>query len=163
MTITSVRIYYNTSAQARSRRLSFSHWGFAEWFSRRLRPIREGLRGPEANGVNIMNLMLYEKPEHAWMRDQWCKRGNTFQFSFVCDLSPLETSPAVENIQKLMCFYADLAEHAPWPQVRTVATALRQPLSEVDKITLRPFLQWPRGAMISDAKGKRLAAGATQP
>jgi len=137
--------------------LTASHWGFAEWFTRRLKPIREQLFGPETKGVDIMNLMLYENPEHAWKRDEWHQRGNTFQFSYVCDLSPLEASPAIENIPKLMQFYAALADQASWPQVRAVAGALRQPLSEVDRITLRPYLQWPRGEMVSEAKAKRIA------
>jgi len=103
-----------------------------------------------------MNLMLYENPEHAWSRDQWCRRGNALWFSFVCNLRPLETSPPIENIQKLMHFYAAIAKDAPWPQARVVAGALGQPLSEVDRITLLPYLQWPRGAMITEFKAKRM-------
>lgn len=160
MAIATVRVYFNAATEERDRSLTFSHWGFAEWFSRRLKPIREQLRGPEAKGVDIMNLMLYENAAHAWKRDQWYQRGNTFQFAFVCDLRPLEANPPIENIPKLMQFYAHLAEHAPWPQARAVASALRQPLSEVDRITLLPYLQWPRGELISEFKAQRLVAGA---
>jgi len=160
MTIASVRIYFYPMTQDRELKLTASHWGFSEWFARRLKPIREQLRGPEAKGVDIMNLMLYENPDHAWQRDKWHQRGNTFQFSFVCDLHPLEAHPSIENISKLMTFYAAVADRAPWPQVRSVATALRQPLSEVDRITLLPYLQWPRGEMISEAKAKRIAKSA---
>jgi hypothetical protein len=160
MTIKSVRIYYHARSEARTRKLSFSHWGFAEWFARRLKPIREQLGGPEAKGVDIMNLMLYENPDHAWKRDQWYQRANSFQFSFVCDLRPLEASPAIENIPKLMHFYAEVAECAPWPQLRAVAAALRMPLSELDRVTLLPYLQWPRGELVSEAKAKRMGASA---
>ena len=160
MTIASVRIYYYPRTQARERKLSFSHWGFAEWFSRRLKPLGEQLRGPEVKGVNIMNLMLYENPEHAWQRNTWYQRGNTLQFSFVCDLRPLEARPAIENIPKLMEFYATVADRAPWPQARAVATKLRQPLSKVDRITLLPYLQWPRGELISEAKATAIAKSA---
>jgi hypothetical protein len=156
MTIVSVRIYFNAITEKRDRKLTSSHWGVSEWFSRRLKPIRERLRGPEAKGVDIMNLLLYENPAHAWKRDQWFQRGNTFQFTFVCDLRPLEANPAIENIPKLMRFYADLAEHAPWPQARAVASALREPLSEVDRVTLLPYLQWPRGELISEFKARRI-------
>lgn len=155
MTIASVRIYFYPTTRTRELELTASHWGFSEWFSRRLKPIREQLRGPDAKGVDIVNLMLYENPKHAWHRDEWYQRGNTFQFSFVCSLRPLEGHSAIENVQKLMQFYAAVADHAPWPQVRAVATALRQPLSEIDRITLLPYLQWPRGEMISEAKAKR--------
>lgn len=158
MTIASVRIYFNARTAARTRKLSFSHWGFAEWFSRRLRPIRAQLRGPEAKGVNIMNLMLYENPDHAWKPNQWSQRDNTFEYDFVCNLRPLENTSPIENIQKLMYFYAEVAANAPWPQVRAVASALGQPLSEVDRITLLPYLQWPRGEMVSEAKARRMAA-----
>ena len=157
MTIASVRIYYYARTEARTQRLSFSHWGFAEWFSRRLKPIREQLRGPETTGVNIMNLMLYENPAHAWKPNQWSQRGNTFEFDFVCDLSPLLEAPPIENIPKLMRFYGELCASAPWPQAQAVGLALRQPLSNIDRITLLPYLQWPRGEKISDAKARRLA------
>lgn len=160
MTITSVRIYFYPATEARTLKLTSRHWGFTEWFSRRLKPIREQLRGPEAKGVDIMNLMLYENPAHAWPRDQWYQRGNTFQFAFACDLRPLGTRPAIENVAKLMQFYAAMADHAPWPQARAVAGALREPLSDIDHITLLPYLQWPRGEMVSDAKAKRLAKAA---
>jgi hypothetical protein len=160
MTIASVRIYFHARSEARTRRLSFSHWGFTEWFSRRLKPIREQLRGPEAKGVDIMNLMLYEEPAHAWKANQWHQRGNTFEFSFACDLRPLEKSAAVENIEKLMHFYAAVSAAAPWPQARAVASALQRPLSDVDRITMLPYLQWPRGEVISEAKAKRMAARA---
>jgi len=160
MTISSVRIYFYPLTAQRELALTASHWGFAEWFTRRLKPIREQLGGPEAKGVNIMNLMLYENPEHAWKRDEWIQRGNTFQFSFVCDLRPLEAHPPAENLQKLMQFYATLADGAPWPQARAVAAALREPLSDIDQVTLRPFLQWPRAEMISEAKARRMVRSA---
>lgn len=98
MTIVTARIYYYPRTQARELKLTASHWGFADWFTRRLKPIREKLRGPEAKGVDIVNLMLYERPEHGWKRDEWIQRGNTFQFTYVCDLRPLEQRPSIENI-----------------------------------------------------------------
>jgi hypothetical protein len=160
MTIVTARIYYYPRTQARELKLTASHWGFAEWFTRRLKPIRERLRGPEVKGVDSVNLMLYERPEHAWKRDEWIQRGNTYQFTFVCDLRPLEQRPSIENIPKLMKFYAELASQAPWPQVRAVGEALAQPLSEIDRVTLQPYLQWPRGLPISEAKARRAARSA---
>ncbi|MFG6414596.1 hypothetical protein ACG02S_11885 [Roseateles sp. DC23W] len=145
MTITSVRIYYYPRGERRERKLTGSHWGFAEWFERRLKPIREQLRGPEVKGVNIVNLMLREEPAHAPRPNEWLPLLNTFEFSFVCDLRPLEAASPMENIAKLMPFYAVIAEQAPWPQVRTISAVLAQPLTEEDRRTLRPFLQWPRG------------------
>lgn len=160
MTIASVRIYYYARSEAHSRSLTGSHWGFSEWFTRRLKPIREQLRGPEVKGVDIMNLMLFENPAHAWKPYQWYQRGNTLEFDFVCDLEPLLRTPAIENIPKLMRFYGELCSSAPWPQARAVGSALLIPLSPVDRITLMPYLQWPRGEMISDAKAKREAGNA---
>jgi len=160
MTIASVRIYFYPKTEPRELRLTASHWGFAEWFARRLKPIREQLRGVEAKGVDIVNLMLYERPEHAWRRDEWIQRANSFQFTFVCDLRPLERQPPIENVAKLMKFYAELAYNAPWPQVRAVAAALDEPLSEVDRITLAPYLQWPRGLFVSEAKARQIARSA---
>lgn len=160
MTIASVRVYFYPGTKARELKLTASHWGFSEWFARRLKPIREQLRGVEAKGVDIMNLMLYERPEHAWRRDEWVQRGNTFQFAFVCDLKPLELEPPLENVAKLMRFYAEIAGAAPWPQARAVARALGEPLTSVDRITLQPYLQWPRGEPISEARARRQAQSA---
>lgn len=153
MTIRSVRIYYRPLTKERERKLTASYWGFAEWFTRRLRPIREQLRGPEAKGVDIVNLMLYERPG---VPDQWKKIGNTFEFSHVCDLRPLERQPAIKNIEKLMRLYSDIALRAPWPQVKALSEPLASPLTEVDRITLLPYLQWPRGEMVSEAVARRL-------
>jgi hypothetical protein len=157
MTIASVRIYYYPSDEERARQLSFSHWGFAEWFTRRLKPIREQLRGPEVKGINIVNLMLHEqrKAEGRW--DEWWQRANSFEYAAFYDLRSLENSPAIENIPRLMHFYSGIANRAPWPQVRAVADVLRQPLTEIDKITLAPYLRWPRGAMISEDQAAGLA------
>jgi hypothetical protein len=145
MTISSVRIYYYAGSEKRTRKLSFTHWGFAEWFERRLKPIRQQLRGPEVKGVNIVNLMLRENSAHAPIPNQWLHLLNTFEFNFVCDLHPLEVAAPLENIAKLMQFYAAVASQAPWPQVRAVAMALAEPLSEEERAALSPFLQWPRG------------------
>jgi hypothetical protein len=144
MTITSARIYYYPAEKRREQHLTRTLWGFAEWFERRLKPIREELRGPEAKGVNIVNLMLREIPEHAPQPNQWLQRLNTFEYNFVCDLRPLAAGTPLENISKLLPFYAAIAAQAPWPQVRALAVALARPLDEEDRRTLQPFLQWPR-------------------
>ena len=159
MTIASVRIYFRPMTKDREQSLTFSHWGFAEWFIRRLKPIREQLRGSEAKGVNIVNLMLHENPEHAWFPNEWRQRANSFNYSLMYDLGTLENQQPIENIQKLMQLYATLTEQAPWPQVRVLATQLRQPLSEIDKVTLLPYLQWPRGEKISHAQAKKIIKG----
>lgn len=144
MTISTFRIYYQASNPARAKKLTGSHWGFATWFKRRLKPIREQLRGPEAKGVDIVNLMLYEKPEHAWQRDTWVRRLNTFQFAFVCDLKPLLDGVPLENIEKLMAFASTVVAEAPWPQVRALSAPLTEPLTDFDRRELEPYLRWPR-------------------
>ena len=146
MTICSVRIYYWPRRKRLERYLSATHWGFAEWFVRRLSPIREQLRGAEAKGVDIVNFMLHEDPAHAGRANEWHRRLNSFEFDFVCDLSPLRDHPPIENIEKLMRFAAAMAAQAPWPQVRAVGEALAVPLSDEDRATLLPFLTWPREA-----------------
>lgn len=156
MTITSVRIYYYPLTRERELALTRAYWGFAEWFTHRLKPIRERLRGIEAKGVNIVNLMLRENPEHVLVRDEWQKVSNTFHFEHVCDLRPLEASASINNIEKLMQFYADVASRAPWPQVRALAEPLSLPLTAEDRITILPFLQWPRGEIVSEAMARRM-------
>jgi hypothetical protein len=150
MTIRTFRFYYYPSSKRFERYLSATHWAFADWFKRRLKPIREQLRGPEAKGVDIINIMLHETRAHVWRPDEWAKRANTFEFSFVCDLSPLRDQPPVENLERLMVFAAAMATQAPWPQVRAVAGALSQPLSDEDRLTLSPYLTWPRESFFRD-------------
>jgi hypothetical protein len=144
MTIVTARINYNARTERRTLKLNRTHWGFAEWFLRRLKPIREELRGREATGVNIVNFMLHEVPEHALYPNEWRRLANTFNFSFICDLKPLESSPPIENIEKLMGFAAAVALEAPWPQARAVGRALAIPLTAQDRQSLLPFLTWPR-------------------
>jgi hypothetical protein len=109
VTIATVRIYYWPANERDERNLTGTHWGFAYWFKRRLKPIREHLRGPEAKGVDIINFNLHENPAHAWRPSEWVRRANTFNFDFVCDLSPLLASPPIANIEKLMRFTGELA------------------------------------------------------
>jgi hypothetical protein len=160
MTIASVRIYFYPLTEKRQLLLTGQYWGFAEWFTRRLKPIRLALKGPEVKGVNIMNLMLHENPRHAWRPNNWAQRANSLEFSFVCDLRPLESGEPIETLSKLMRFYAHLASQAPWPQARAVATALAAPLSPIDRITLRPYMQWPRGEFITEAKARGMLRSA---
>ena len=147
MTIVTARIYYLPRSVRLERKLTRTHWGFAEWFLRRLKPIREQLRGPEAKGVDIVNFMLHEVQEHAFWPNEWRQRGNTFNFSFVCDLRPLEANAPIENVEKLMRFAAAIALEAPWPQVRAVGGALAHPLSPDDRSSLLPYLKWPRDSI----------------
>jgi hypothetical protein len=46
-----------------------------------------------------------------------------------------------------MRFTAALSAAAPWPQVRAVGHALAQPLSQDDRASLLPYLQWPRDSI----------------
>ena len=156
MAITSVRIYYYPLTRERELKLNASHWGFAEWFERRLKPIREQLRGEEAKGVNIVNLMLHENPEHVGSPGEWRRLDNTFEFEHLCDLRPLERQAAIENLPKLMHFYAEVARQSPWPQVRALCEPLAAPLTDVDRLTILPYLQWPRGQLLTDAAARKL-------
>lgn len=158
MTIASVRIYLEPLTRERELALTASHWGFAEWFTRRLKPIREQLRGDEAKGVDIVNLMLREDAAQVLRPNQWQRIDNAFQFEHVCDLKPLEAGTPLGNVEKLMGFYAEIARHAPWPQVRALSAALAVPLTDEDRLTLRPYLQWPRGEMVSESMARRLLA-----
>jgi hypothetical protein len=159
MAISDVRFYYHPRRQRLERYLTMTHWGFAEWFKRRLRPIREQLRGPEVKGVNTVNFMLHEQERKAWRPNEWHRRLNTFEFSFVCDLSPLRDQAPIENIQSLMRFAAEVAALAPWPQMQAVSAALASPLDEEDRETLAPYLTWPRETTLRSLgyDGERLA------
>jgi hypothetical protein len=113
MTIASVRIYYWSEDKDLQRKLTQSHWGFAEWFACRLKPIREQLRGPEAKGVNIVNFMLHDNPQHAWRLEAWGKRLNSFEYSRAYDLKSLLNTTPLNNIEQLMTMSAAIAAKAP--------------------------------------------------
>jgi hypothetical protein len=160
MTIRTFRFYYHPRSKRFERYLSFTHWAFAEWFDRRLKPLREQLRGPEAKGVDIVNIMLHEVPEHAWRPNEWTRRLNTFEFSHVCDLSPLRDQPPIDNIAKLMRFAAAMTAQAPLPQVRALGSVLARPLGEEDRQSLAPYLTYPRESFFRNLgyDGERLEA-----
>ena len=144
MTIRSVRIYYYPRQKRRQKWLTANYWGWAEWFERRLKPIREELGGPEVKGVDVVNLMLREDASHTRSPDTWVRALNTLQFEFVCDLGPLIGGDKIANLERLMGFYATVANSAPWPQLKSVAGALAAPLNAEDRSSLEPFLHWPR-------------------
>lgn len=142
MTIAAFRIYYDSPDKGRELHLNRTHWGFAGWFRRRLKPIREQLRGPEVKGVDIVNLHLREGP--ARFPSEWRRAINVMSYDFACDLRPLLDRPPLENVAKLMGFASVVTALAPWPQVRALAPALAAPLTDEDRATLLPYLQWPR-------------------
>jgi len=146
MTIATARFYYYPARQRLDRYLSATHWGFAEWFHRRLKPIREQLRGPEVKGVDIVNFILCDESHVLFnsRHGEWKRVLNTMAFTWVCDLEPLRDQPPLENIERLMPFAGAWAQEAPWPQVRAVGQALSQPLTDDDRASLLPFLTWPR-------------------
>lgn len=144
MTIASVRIYYWSEDEDLQRKLTQTHWGFAEWFDRRLKGIRADLRGPEAEGVNIVNFMLYENAALAGRIDEWGRRMNSFEYRCVYDLRSLTKTPPLENVERLIVLTAAIAAMAPWPQVQAVGRVLGVPLSDDDRASLMPYLQWPR-------------------
>ncbi len=145
MSIGSIRIYYFPDNSRRERALTAKHWGFAEWFPRRLKPIKARMRGEEAKGVNIVNFMLYENSAKVWCLNEWGKRFNTFEHDSVYDLAKLTKQKPIENIRELMKYTSGIALRAPWPQVVAVGEALSVPLTSKEEQELLPFLQWPRG------------------
>ena len=144
MTITSVRINYFPEDGKFEKELSHTHWGFAEWFVRRLKPIRESLRGPEAKGIDIVNFMLYEKPHPDLKLSEWQKRMNSFEYNIRFDFASLLNRAPMDNIEMLMTTFAETARTAPWPQVVAVGGALGEPLTLDERAELLPYLQWPR-------------------
>ena len=144
MTIASVRIYFYFEDKELEKEMSKTHWGFAQWFDVRLKPIRNSLRGPEAKGVNIVNFNLFEAPERAWKLDQWAQRANSFNYDCIFNLQSLVGNAPITNIENLMKLTSTFAKIAPWPQVVAVSRALAEPLTAPEIESLNPFLTWPR-------------------
>ena len=144
MTIVHARIYYCSANAKLALKLSRTHWGFADWFVRRLKPIKQQLRGPETKGVNIVNFLLHDDHRRATRLLEWWQCANTFEYAFPFDLKSLVRRPPLANIEELMPLTSEIAALAPWPQVRAIGRALATPLFAEDKKTLLPFLKWPR-------------------
>jgi len=144
MAIQTFRFYFAPKSKRYESYLSFTHWAFADWFKQRLKPIRDQLRGPEAKGVGIVNVVLTENEREADFANRWLHGLGVFEFRFVCDLAPLRDQAPIENIERLMGFAATLTEDAPWPQVRALSPVLAEPLSQKDRETLAPHLTYPR-------------------
>lgn len=150
MTIRTFRFYYYPESKHYERYLAATHWAFADWLKSRLNPIREQLRGPEAKGVDIVNICLHETAGRARHPGSWLRWMNAFEFAFVADLGPLRDQPPIENIARLMQFGAALTAQAPWPQVRALSDVLARPLTDDDRQTLAPYLTWPREFFFRD-------------
>lgn len=69
---------------------------------------------------------------------------NSFEYCCVYDLKALAKAPPLENMERLMGFTAGIAAKAPWPQVQAVGRVLAVPLTDDDRASLTPYLQWPR-------------------
>jgi hypothetical protein len=144
--IKSVRIYYYPTSEDVQRKLTRSHWGFADWFDCRLKPIRERLRGDEAKGVDIVNFMLYE-PARAGRINEWWKCLNTFEYDMLFDPRELLQHEPLHNIRRLMLQTSEAAMRAPWPQVVAVGEVLAVPLSAQEEAEVVRYLQWPRATV----------------
>jgi hypothetical protein len=144
MTIASVRFYYYCENESDELQINRTHWGFAKWFERRLKPIKNQLKGPEAKGVDIINFMAFDNAEKAWRLNEWGQRMNSFEFDFAYNFKLLQAREPIENIKELMKFTSSIALCAPWPQVVAVGEALAVPLSSQEQESLLPYLRWPR-------------------
>ena len=147
MTIACVRMYFwpPKSRERLQRYLGVTMGGFDEWIKRRLKPIREELRGPEVKGVDIVNFMFCDPSRTLGGRHgEWTRVLNSLQFTWICDLEPLRDRPALENVERLMPFCGAWCETAPWPQVHAVGRVLSTPLDDAERASLQPFLTWPR-------------------
>jgi hypothetical protein len=144
MTIASVRFYYYCENESDELQINRTHWGFAKWFERRLKPIKNQLKGPEAKGVDIINFMAFDNAEKAWRLNERGQRMNSFEFDFAYNFKLLQAREPIENIKELMKFTSSIALCAPWPQVVAVGEALAVPLSSQEQESLLPYLRWPR-------------------
>lgn len=144
MTIASVRFYYYCENKSDELQINRTHWGFANWFEPRLKPIKNQLKGPEAKGVDIINFMFFDNAKKAWRPNEWGQRMNSFEFDFAYDFKLLQARDPIENIKELMKLASGKAASAPWPQVVAVGEILAVPLSDIEQIELLPYLCWPR-------------------
>jgi hypothetical protein len=141
VTIRAVRLYLNYKDKAVARAMNRLHFGVTGWIDARIKCIREQLRGPEAKGVNIVNVCFFESVTACEHCDSWHMRSNAFEYQLVFDLKSLIDVDPVENIRRLLPIVSQVCALAPWPQVRAIGAVLGKPLSAVDAIALKKSLE----------------------
>ena len=153
MTIRVFRLYFQYEDEAITRAMSLTHFGLTDWVSLRLHGIRQLLKGPEAKGVNIVNIHFFESESRSKPCDSWYRRINAFEYKLVYDIKSLIDRDAVENTKDLLRVAAGLCVAAPWPQVRAIGTVLQNPLNGEDERNLRRCLtEWSN--VVENAKRK---------
>jgi hypothetical protein len=69
---------------------------------------------------------------------------NSFEYDTVIDFEILADKAPLDNVESLMNLASKFALTSPWPQVVEIGRALSWPLSDADRASLLPLLQWPR-------------------
>jgi hypothetical protein len=70
--------------------------------------------------------------------------GKNLPYDCGYDLESLRGRSPMDNIEQLMQVTAEIAAVAPWPQVLAVGHASAVPLTVEERVSLAPYLQWPR-------------------
>ena len=142
MTIRVLRLYLQYGDKAIRRAMSLTHFGVTNWVSLRLKDIRPLLKGPEAKGVNIVNIHFFENRSRCEPCG-WYRRMNTFEYKLVYDITSLVDRDPVKNTKGLLRIAAESCIAAPWPQVRAIGIVLQNPLDEEDVRSLKRCLaEW---------------------
>lgn len=154
MTIRALRLYLEYEDQVIARAMNRAHFGVTYWFDSRLKRIREELRGAEAKGVDIANILFFEDRAHDRPQDSWRHRANAFEYGLAYDVTSLVGRDPVENIKQLTKIAAERCASAPWPQVRAIGNVLQRPLDQEDVRELRLCLErWSRLVDRASAQG----------
>jgi hypothetical protein len=153
VTIRAFRLHLQYEDKAVGRAMNLAHFGVTNWVNLRLNEIHQLLRGPEAKGVNIVNVYFFENESHCKPCRSWYRLINAFEYKIVYNIKSLIDRDSVENIRDLLQVASALCIVAPWPQVRAMGTVLQKPLNEEDERNLRRCLaEW--SMVVENAKGE---------
>jgi len=111
--------------------------GFEWWIAKRLKAIRQQLRGDEVKGVNILALEFRPSGLKGLLpRNTW---GFLLNVAYHCqdlDMDGMVPNDVATNLARLMPLAAAACRAAPWPQVRAVEAVLVPPLQEAERVDL---------------------------
>jgi len=111
--------------------------GFEWWIAKRLKAIRQQLRGDEVKGVNILALEFRPPGINGLLpRNTW---GFLLNVAYHCqdlDMGILVPNDVVANLTRLMPLAAAACRSAPWPQVRAIESVLGPPLQGAERVDL---------------------------
>jgi hypothetical protein len=143
MKIRAFKLYLECEDKAVARAMNRSHFGVMNWIGSRLKGIREELREPGLEGVDIINIYFCENASLCQPVATWYRLLNVLEYKIIFDVKGLIDKCPVENVKSLVAVASSACALAPWGQVRAIGKVLQEPITPVESGKLeRALKRW---------------------